>query len=114
MSSSSSRPARNWSWPTAIRFGAGRIAELSEAMRGLGANRPLFITDAGLVALEPVARAREALKAGGMECAIFSDIHPNPTHEAVEAGVAAFREGGHDGVIAFGGGSAIDAAKAVA
>lgn len=114
MSSSSARPARNWSWPTQIRFGAGRIAELPEAIRSLGARRPLFITDAGLVALEPVARALKALNVGGMEYAIFSDVHPNPTGEAVEAGVAAFRAGDHDGVIAFGGGSAIDAAKAVA
>jgi alcohol dehydrogenase class IV len=114
MTSSSPRPARTWSWPTQIRFGAGRIAELPEAMRSLGARRPLFITDTGLIDLDPTHRALSALQADRMDHAVFSEVHPNPTGKTVEAGVAAFRAGDHDGVIAFGGGSAIDAAKAVA
>ena len=85
MTASTSHPARTWSWPTQVRFGAGRIAELPEAMRGLGAQRPLFVTDAGLVAREPVARALAALRSAGMDHAVFSDVQPNPTGAAVEA-----------------------------
>jgi alcohol dehydrogenase class IV len=110
----STRPDRNWSWPTAIRFGAGRIADLPAALAELGASNPLFVTDAALVSLEPAQRALGVLRDAGVPFGLFSEVHPNPTGAAVDAGVAAFRAGGHDAVIAFGGGSALDAAKAVA
>lgn len=108
------RPDRNWSWPTAIRFGAGRVSELAEAVKALGASNPLFVTDAGLLPLAPARRAIGLLRAEGMPFGIFSDVQPNPTGLSVDAGVAAFRDGGHDAVVAFGGGSALDAAKAIA
>lgn len=104
----------NWNYPTSIRFGAGRIAELPEACRGLGMHRPLLVTDPGLAALPMVERVTALCAAAGMPCAVFAEVQPNPVEENVTRGVAAYRAGGHDGVIAFGGGSALDAAKAIA
>ncbi len=107
-------PSRNWSWPTAIRFGVGRVADLPGMVRELGGRNPLFVTDAALAKLPVVTRTLEILRAGGIGFGLFTKVQPNPTALSVEAGVAAFRAGGHDMVIAFGGGSALDAAKAVA
>ncbi len=104
----------NWSYPTQILFGAGRIGELAEACRGLGMSRPLLVTDPGLAALPMVRDTIAANEAAGLPTGLFSDIKPNPVGRNVEDGVAAYRNGGHDGVIAFGGGSGLDAAKAVA
>jgi alcohol dehydrogenase class IV len=104
----------NWNYPTSIRFGAGRIRELPEACRALSMRRPLLVTDPGLAALPMVAQAAESCRAAGLPCAVFSEVQANPVEENVSLGVAAFQAGGHDGVIAFGGGSALDAAKAIA
>jgi alcohol dehydrogenase class IV len=104
----------NWNYPTAIRFGAGRISELPEACRELGMARPLLVTDSGLAALPMVAAAVAGCRAAGLACEMFADVQGNPVAANVDAGVAAFRAGGHDGVIAFGGGSALDVGKAVA
>jgi alcohol dehydrogenase class IV len=104
----------NWSYPTAVRFGAGRIAELAEACRAAGIARPLLVTDAGLAKLPVTAKAMDVLKQGGLEAGLFSDVKPNPVEANLSAGVAAFRAGGHDGVVAFGGGSGLDTGKLVA
>ncbi len=104
----------NWNYPTAIRAGAGRIRELPACCRELGMQRPLLITDPGLRALPMVDAALADCREAGLGADVFSDVKPNPTGDNVEAGNAVFREGDHDGVIAFGGGSALDAAKAVA
>lgn len=104
----------NWSYPTAIRFGAGRIAELGAACKAAGVARPLFVTDPGLAALPVTAAALDVLRAEGLAPGVFSEVKPNPTDANVEAGIAALREGGHDGVVAFGGGSALDCGKVVA
>lgn len=104
----------NWNYPTSIKFGAGRIVELPEHCRALGMQRPLLVTDAGLAALPMVRQAVESCRDDGVECEVFSDVQPNPVEANVSAGVKAFQAGGHDGVIAFGGGSALDSAKAVA
>ena len=104
----------NWSFPTAVRFGNGRIADLASLVRGLGASRPLVITDAGLKDLFPVQRTLDVLKAAGLPAGLFSNVKPNPTGTNVADGVEAFKAGNHDLVVAIGGGSALDAAKAVA
>ncbi|GIX13818.1 MAG: alcohol dehydrogenase [Paracoccaceae bacterium] len=104
----------NWSYPTAIRFGAGRIAELPDACRAAGIARPLLVTDRGLASLPVTARALDILDAAGLGRAIFADVDPNPTDANLAAGIAAFRAGGHDGVVAFGGGSGLDLGKCIA
>jgi len=109
-----SLPSANWNYPTAVKVGAGRIRELPQWCKNLGMRRPLLITDPGLAALPLTGSVLELCRAAGLECALFHDIKGNPTGKNVDDGVAIFKAGGHDGVIAFGGGSALDAAKAVA
>ncbi|MEP2543859.1 MAG: iron-containing alcohol dehydrogenase, partial [Alphaproteobacteria bacterium] len=99
----------NWNYPTSIRFGAGRLSELGEACAQAGMANPLLVTDPGLAALPLVTDAVRAVEWAGLAVKVFSAIKGNPTLENVEAGVAAFKAGAHDGVIAFGGGSALDA-----
>ncbi|MGE0830985.1 MAG: iron-containing alcohol dehydrogenase [Hyphomonadaceae bacterium] len=100
----------NWNYPTAIKFGAGRIRELPDHVRALGMKRPLLVTDKALAAL-PVTQQTLSLVA---EAGLFCDVQSNPTEQNLEAGVAAYRSGGHDGVIAFGGGSGLDLGKLIA
>ena len=107
-------PNSNWNYPTNIRVGAGRIAELASACQSLGMKAPLLVTDPGLAVLPMVEQALQQCRDSRLRCGLFSAIKSNPTGANVEAGVTAFRDGEHDGVIAFGGGSALDAGKAVA
>jgi alcohol dehydrogenase class IV len=102
----------NWNYPTSIRFGAGRIKELPEACKAVGLKRPLLVTDPGLAKLPMIADAMTALRKAGIEVALFSEVKPNPVASNVEAGIRVLRAGKHDGVIAWGGGSGIDTAKA--
>lgn len=104
----------NWNYPNSIRAGAGRIDELAQACKSLNMKAPLLITDPGLAALPMVDKAVISCYESGLRCGLFSNIQSNPTGQNVEDGVAAYIAGKHDGVIAFGGGSALDAAKAVA
>jgi alcohol dehydrogenase class IV len=107
-------PTANWSYPTSIRFGPGRISELADACRTAGIDRPLLVTDAGLAALPITKQALDLLDAAGLPAAMFSNVQPNPVDSNVEAGIAAFRAGNHDGVVAFGGGSGLDTGKVIA
>ena len=104
----------DWSYPTAIRFGAGRIQELPNACADASIRNPLFITDRGLAALPLARQALDILESAGLGRAIFSDVDPNPSNRNLDAGLVRFRDGGHDGVVAFGGGSGLDLGKAVA
>ncbi|MCO4824411.1 MAG: iron-containing alcohol dehydrogenase [Amylibacter sp.] len=104
----------NWSFPTPIRFGAGRISELGEACRATNMKRPLLVTDRGLANLPITAKALVVLEEAGFERAIFSEVDPNPNEQNLAVGLKAYAEGNHDGVIAFGGGSGIDLAKMIA
>ncbi|MBN9221403.1 MAG: iron-containing alcohol dehydrogenase [Mesorhizobium sp.] len=114
MTAFTSAVSSNWSFPTSVRFGNGRIAELADIVRELRARRPLVVTDEGLKTLFPVQRTLEVLKAGGLEAGFFHNVKPNPTGGNVDEGVAFLKQGGHDLVVAIGGGSALDAAKAIA
>lgn len=107
-------PTANWSYPTAIRFGAGRIAELADACLAAGITRPLLVTDRGLAGLPITATALDHLEAAGLGRALFDQVDPNPTEVNLAAGVEVFRSGHHDGVVAFGGGSGLDLGKMVA
>jgi alcohol dehydrogenase class IV len=109
-----SLPSVNWNYPTAVKVGAGRVRELPQWCESLGMRRPLLITDPGLAALPLIGSVLDHCRSAGLECGLFHDIKGNPTGKNVDDGVAIFKAGGHDGVIAFGGGSALDAAKAVA
>ncbi|MGR3376213.1 iron-containing alcohol dehydrogenase [Salipiger abyssi] len=104
----------NWSYPTAIRFGAGRIEELPEACRAAGIFRPLLVTDRGLADLPITAQAMDILRRAGVEADLFADVDPNPTERNLGIGVVTFKQGRHDGVIAFGGGSGLDLGKLIA
>jgi len=106
--------ANNWSYPTAMRFGAGRIAEIADACAAAGMGRPLLVTDKGLASLDITTYTLDLMEAAGLGRAMFSDVDANPTEKNLDAGIIAFRSGGHDGVIAFGGGSALDLGKMIA
>jgi alcohol dehydrogenase class IV len=107
-------PNRNWSYPTAIKFGVGRIAELADHCTSAGIARPLLVTDRALATLPITAQALDVLAAGGLGRAVFSAVDPNPHEGNMAEGIAAYRAGNHDGVIAFGGGSALDLGKMIA
>ncbi len=110
----STRVVSDWSFPTAVRFGAGRIAEVADACGAAGITRPLVVTDPGLAELPLLDRLRQLLDDAGLLHGVFTDVRSNPLGRDVEAGVDAFREGDHDGVVSFGGGSALDVGKLVA
>ncbi len=104
----------NWNYPTPVRFGPGRVQEIPAACRELGMTRPLLVTDPGLARLPMIGEALERNRDAGLPTGLFRDVRGNPVGDNVSAGVRAFFDGGHDGVVAFGGGSALDVAKAVA
>ena len=107
-------PNRNFNFPTAIRFGVGRIAELPELCRSNGMARPLFVTDPGLAQMPMVEKILADLAKAKLGVKMFSKVRPNPVEANVSEGVAAFKAGGHDGVVAFGGGSGLDVGKLIA
>ncbi|MCC5968127.1 MAG: iron-containing alcohol dehydrogenase [Natronohydrobacter sp.] len=107
-------PTANWSYPTTIRFGIGRISELAAECKAVGITKPLLVTDRALAALPITAQALDILDAAGLGRAMFSEVDPNPTETNMDAGLKVYRAGAHDGVVAFGGGSALDLGKMIA
>ena len=104
----------NWSYPTNIRFGPGRIQELGEACLALNIKNPLLVTDKGLAGLDITENAVNILKSSGFQGRVFSEVDPNPNEINLQAGIIDYQKGNHDGVIAFGGGSGIDLGKMIA
>jgi alcohol dehydrogenase class IV len=103
-----------WNFPTRVITGPGRIAELPEVCRIHGITRPLLVTDHGLAASDLIAGIVGRVRDAGIPVGVFSDVKSNPTEANLAAGVDAFKAGGHDGVVAVGGGSALDIGKCVA
>ncbi|MDL2408381.1 iron-containing alcohol dehydrogenase [Rhizobium calliandrae] len=104
----------NWSYPNAFKLGRGRITELADACKSLGMKKPLLVTDRGLASMAITKTALDILEDAGLGRAIFADVDPNPNEKNLDAGVKAFKDGGHDGVVAFGGGSGLDLGKCIA
>ena len=110
-----STPAKtNWSYPTRVLFGDGRIAELGEAAKGAGFKRPLIVTDPGLMKLPVIEQARGILAKAGIEASVWGNVLANPTESNLAEGLAVYQKGGHDSVVAIGGGSALDCGKCIA
>lgn len=104
----------NWNYPTHVRFGVGRIRELPTACSNVGMNRPLLVTDKGIAALPMIAEAVAENVRAGLPTAVFDEVKSNPTGANVAAGIDAYRKNACNGVIAWGGGSALDVGKAIA
>src|SRR5688572_18326950 len=104
-----------FSFPTTTIFGPGAIQELPQRLLGLGVKRPLVVTDPGLIHTEAFPILQHSLGAAqrDKDWFIFSSVHPNPIEQDVVRGAEAYRKNNCDGIIAFGGGSALDAGKAV-
>lgn len=101
-----------FSFPTVIQFGAGARKLVADHLKGAGISRPLIVTDKGLAALPILADFKATL--GGLQVETFAGVFGNPTKSQVDAGVAAARAHKADAIIGFGGGAALDVAKAVA
>lgn len=104
----------NWNFPTTIHFGAGTSGNIAHVCADIGANRPLLVTDEGTAKLPFIEMICANLRKSGIEADMFSDVLPNPTEKNVVDGVNAYRAKACDAVIAVGGGSGIDAGKAIA
>ena len=104
----------NWAYPTTVWFGSGRIVDLPKACKMLGIKKPLFVTDSDLVKTEMVANAVQSNNKNSIPTKVYSEVKGNPVSGQVIKGVEVFKNGNHDGVIAFGGGSSLDVGKSIA
>jgi alcohol dehydrogenase len=104
----------NWTYPTTTWHGPGQITRIAKACERTGISRPLLVTDSGLRESGVVIRVSQLLELGGLAAPLFSDVKGNPTGANIEAGLRAYREGGCNGVVAVGGGSALDVGKCIA
>ena len=96
----------NWSYPTTVRFGAGRVEELGDACADVGIDKPLLVTDRALSRLPITRRVLGILEAYGFGNSLFADVEENPNDTNLQKGVQKFKEDGYDGIITLGGGSA--------
>tara|TARA_B100000963_G_scaffold51240_1_gene39369 strand:+ start:1647 stop:2810 length:1164 start_codon:yes stop_codon:yes gene_type:complete len=104
----------NWNYPTTMWVGENRIKDISFACKLLNIKKPLLVTDKGLVNSEIVKKTCKFLKNENFNTEVFSNVIGNPTGTNVYEGVNFYKKKNCDGVIAFGGGSALDVGKAVA
>ena len=104
---------QDWSFPVPIAYGPGRLAEIGLKSAELGLLNPLVVTDRGSRDLPFIAALQSYLAQAELKFGLFSEISPNPRDDEIGAGRAAFRAAGHDGIIAIGGGSAMDGGKSI-
>ncbi len=100
--------------PRILRIGAGASAELPGVLAAMDCHRPLLVSDPIMVELGVAARIRAPLEESGLGCGLFGEVEPEPTERSILGAVETVRTGGYDVVVAVGGGSAIDSAKAIA
>jgi alcohol dehydrogenase len=106
-------PNFDWGYPNTVWFGNGRITDLAKACKILDIKKPLFVTDKDLAKTKMVEETLEINKRANLPTVVFSDLKGNPLGSNVKKGVDAFKNGNHDGVIAFGGGSSLDVGKSI-
>ncbi len=104
---------QDWTFPIPIAYGPGRINEISEICNSLNIDNPLIVTDRSSHDLPFIGRIIDLLNEGSIKSGIFTEISPNPRDDEISIGSSSFKSGNHDAVIAIGGGSAMDGAKAI-
>ncbi|MGH9452894.1 MAG: iron-containing alcohol dehydrogenase [Terriglobia bacterium] len=102
-----------FAFPTQIVFGSGAVNQIGERLAGLGKKRPLIVTDAGVVKAGLLERVLAPLKSMNLESVVFDQVEPNPTENSVHPGVEVYHRASCDCIVAVGGGSPLDAAKAI-
>ena len=104
---------QNYFLPPRIEFGDGAIQNLGEHVKAFDGKKPLLVSDIGIINAGILAKAVDALEASGLPSATYADIEPNPTDISITHGVEVYKSEACDVVIAVGGGSVMDAAKAI-
>ena len=105
--------SHDWTFPIPIAYGPGRINEISKICQSLNINKPLIVTDKSSQDLPFIADLISLLNKGNIKSGIFTEISPNPRDDEISVGSSYFKSGDHDAIIAIGGGSAMDGAKAI-
>ena len=103
----------DWGFPIPIAYGPGRLNEIGEFCRKFKVSNPLIVTDKGSKELPFVSRLATLLENSSIKSKLFYRISPNPRDDEIKAGCISYHKGSHDGIIAIGGGSALDGAKAI-
>ncbi len=104
---------QDWSFPVPIKYGPGRLVEAGGHLIMMGVHNPLIVTDRGSHKLPFIGQLQNHLTNAGLTVGLYSDISPNPKDTEIGAGRAQFISGGHDAIIAIGGGSAMDGGKSI-
>lgn len=103
-----------WNYPTKMIFGQGCLKKLPDVCKDMGISQPLLVTDEGLAESDIIKQTLHIMQDADIHAGLFTHVKGNPTGQNVEDGLEIYRDGNYDGVIAFGGGSGLDAAKAIA